>query len=97
MPHATDRTVSKWIEFDQSASASDRMFPATDRDRERGFKELFSENERMMIDALHAQHAETLDAGPSPDGDSEELLQVDSGARMWHSLHLRVLLREPYF
>ena len=28
---------------------------------------------------------------------SEELLQVDSGARMWHSLHQRDPLREPYF
>ena len=37
-----------------SVSASDKMFPTTERDRERGFEGSFSENERIMLYALHA-------------------------------------------
>ena len=53
-----------------SVSASDKIFPTTEHDRERGFEGPFSENERIMLDALHAQEARTHDVGPPLNGDS---------------------------
>ena len=52
-----------------SVSASDKMFSTSERDRERGFKGPFSENERIMVDALFTQDAHTPDAGSPLDGD----------------------------
>ena len=64
----------------------DKMFPTTERDRERCFKGPVSENERIMLDALHAQDAHPHDAGPPPDGDpgdssSSSSSSDDDGAR----------------
>ena len=47
------------------------MFPTTERDRERGFEGPFSENERLMLDALHAQDAHTHESDPPLDGDPD--------------------------
>ena len=55
-----------------SAYASNKMFPTTERDRERGFENPFSDVERGMLDALHAQDARSHDDAPPPDGDPSE-------------------------
>ena len=47
----------------------DKMFPTTERDR--GFEGPFTDVERSMLDALHAQDAHTHDAGPPPNDDPD--------------------------
>ena len=69
-----------------SVIASEKMILTTERDRERVFEGPFSENERIMLDALHAHDAHTHDADPPPDGDLGDLLlssssSDDDGAR----------------
>ena len=84
-----------------SACASDKVFPTTERDRERGFEGPFSEVERGMLDALHAQDAHPHDASPPPDGDpgdssSSSSTSDDNGARKRKKKKRKKGQKDPY-
>ena len=77
------------------------MFPATERDRARGFEGPFSDVERGMLDALHAQDAHPHDAGPPPDGDpgdssSSSSSSDDDGARKRKKKKRKKGPKDPY-
>ena len=84
-----------------TANAIDEVFPTTERECERSFEGPFSEVERGLFDALHAQDAHPNDAGSALDGnagDSSSLSSScdDEGARKRNNKKMKNGLKNPY-